>query len=69
MKLQQTTFLKSLPLSSCNIRLGISCESSAKQTIHMKYQVLYWKGIATLLSAAIVCCSSRINLQDMVLCG
>ena len=40
-KLQQTTLLLFLPLPFEENKLDVSCESSAKQRIHMKYQELF----------------------------
>ena len=40
-KLQQTTLLFFNFYLSKKIRIDISCESSARQRIHMKYQILF----------------------------
>ena len=48
------------------IRLGISCEFSARQKIHMKFQVLFSlkntnKKKRTMLSAAVLITTSKVN--------
>ena len=40
-KIQQTTLYFFYFYLSKEIRLDVSCESSARQRIHMKYQVLF----------------------------
>ena len=53
--------------------LDISCESSAKQTIHMKCQDLFSlknkkKQQKTLSSAAVVICASRFKVMLSIIC-
>ena len=40
-RLQQTTVLNTFSLFSEKIRLDVSCESSARQRIHMKHQAIF----------------------------
>ena len=42
---------------SKKIRLDISCKSSAKQRIHMKYQALFYQKNNENLFKTVVCCS------------
>ena len=58
------TILLFLLLSFEEIRLDVSCESSAKQRIHMKYQALFYqtmKKYARLSSAAVVIGALRVK--------
>ena len=42
---------------SKNIRLDVSCESSAKQRIHIKYQALFYQKNNEKIFKTVVCCS------------
>ena len=39
------------------MRLDVSCESSAKQRIHMKYQALFYQKNNEKIYKTVICCS------------
>ena len=44
-------------LSFEEIRLDVSCDSSARQRIHMKYQVLFYQKNNEKIFKTVICCS------------
>ena len=68
-RLQQTTveyfFSEKIWLDVCLIRLDISCDSSVRQTIHMKHQALFSLKGQNELPAALLLVSLRVYCRKI----
>ena len=61
--LQQTTLIFLNFYLSKKIRLDVSCESSAKHRIHMKYHALFYQKNNEKIFKTAVCCSRDWRLK------
>ena len=64
-KLQQTTLIFFYFYLLKKIRLDVSCESSARQRIHMKYQVLFSLKNNEKVLMNVICCSRDWGFEGL----